>query len=146
VDRFKKHEDEIRCIALSPDGSLIATASRDNTINLWDRATRRVLTVLKGHSGIVDGVNFSPDGKTLASVSQDYSIAFWDVAEALSGQPIVRSDDKKHFIKVGQRLFNVNVDVGARGLDVITELLQFVVSIAVIDRVQLASTGSCVAS
>jgi WD40 repeat protein len=34
----------------------------------------------------------------------------------------------------------------ATGKKLLTELLQFVVSIAVIDRVQLASTGSCVAS
>ena len=68
-------------VAFSPDGKVLASESVDNTIILWDVATRQPLgEPLKGHSGGVTLVAFSPDGRLLASGSDDMTILLWDVA------------------------------------------------------------------
>ena len=54
-------------VALSPDGKLLALASREGTVQLWDVANGNLLDSLKGHSSAVMSVIFSPDGRTLVS-------------------------------------------------------------------------------
>ena len=66
-------------VAFSPDGSLLAVASRIG-IWLYDAATSRELALLFGHTSEVTSVSFSPDGSTLASGSSDYTVKLWDVA------------------------------------------------------------------
>ena len=61
------HSDMVSRMAYAPDGSILATASEDTTVRLWDAATGEVRGLLKGHSFPVDSVAFSPDGKLLAS-------------------------------------------------------------------------------
>ena len=74
-----EHKDRVLSVAYSPDGSLIATGSSDNTIRLWDGATGQRKKILMGHTGEVYSVAFSPDGLTLASGSGDDTIRLWDV-------------------------------------------------------------------
>src|SRR5207249_1465665 len=47
------HGDGIFSVAFSPDGSSLASASRDRTIKLWDMATGQVIRTLKGHDNQV---------------------------------------------------------------------------------------------
>jgi WD40 repeat protein len=69
---------------------MLASASRDETVRLWDVASRRPLgEALKGHSSSVLGVAFSPDGKMLASAGVDQTVRLWDVARHRSlGDPL----------------------------------------------------------
>src|SRR5439155_20572923 len=69
-------------IAFSPDGKLLASASRDRTARLWDVQTGKQIAALDGHRGGVYAVAFSPDGRTLASAGADRSILLWDVPAA----------------------------------------------------------------
>ena len=71
--------DYVGGFALSPDGKILASGSRDQTIILWDVATGSSKQTLKGHTDFVTSVSFSPDGKTLASGSSDNAIRFWDI-------------------------------------------------------------------
>jgi RNA polymerase sigma factor (sigma-70 family) len=58
-----------RCVAFSPDGRLLATATmaQNPAIQIWDFATGRELRRLLGHRATIFRLVFSPDGKTLAS-------------------------------------------------------------------------------
>ena len=45
------HTADVLAVAFSPDGELLATASQDQTIKLWNVPTGRALLTLRGHSG-----------------------------------------------------------------------------------------------
>ncbi|MBD2450747.1 AAA-like domain-containing protein [Nostoc sp. FACHB-152] len=75
-NRFLGHTAAVMAVDISPDNSLIASASMDRTIKLWRRNGQEVAT-LKGHQGAVRSVKFSPDGQILASASEDGTIKLW---------------------------------------------------------------------
>jgi WD40 repeat protein len=73
------HTDAVLDTALSPDGSLVATASADRTARIWDVRTGAELGLLAGHTANVRSVEFAPDGKTLLTGSDDFTARVWDV-------------------------------------------------------------------
>lgn len=73
------HRDTVKSVAASPDGKLVASASVDRTIRLWDLVMGSHIKTFEGHSDGVMSVSFSPDGKTLASASDDKTVRLWDI-------------------------------------------------------------------
>jgi WD40 repeat protein/serine/threonine protein kinase len=69
----------IHCAAFSPQGTLLATAGKDDTIVLWDVATGKARATLIGTEGQVWSLAFSADGKTLASGGTG-PVKLWHVA------------------------------------------------------------------
>ena len=67
-------------MAIGPDGTLLATGSRDQTVQVWDPATGTRLRNLRGHSEGVATVAFSPDGTLLVSGSYDRTVRVWNPA------------------------------------------------------------------
>src|SRR4051794_33737622 len=53
VGTLDGHTDPVYSIAWSPDGKLVVTGGFDNTVRIWDSATRKELKKLEGHSGLV---------------------------------------------------------------------------------------------
>jgi WD40 repeat protein len=68
------HEKLVWAVVFSPDQRMVASASADKTIKLWEVATKKLRVTLQGHTEAVLAVAFSPDGKTLASASEDSTI------------------------------------------------------------------------
>ncbi|MBW4565024.1 MAG: AAA-like domain-containing protein [Mojavia pulchra JT2-VF2] len=75
-NRFAGHTAAVMAVDVSPDSSVIASASMDRTIKLWQRDGKEIAT-LKGHQGAVRSVKFSPDGRILASGSEDGTVKLW---------------------------------------------------------------------
>ncbi|KAM3092462.1 NB-ARC domain-containing protein [Phormidesmis sp. 146-12] len=69
----------VLAIALSPDGTLLATGDVDNVIHIWRVADFQPLLTLQGHTGWVWSVCFSSDGQRLASGATDAGVRLWDV-------------------------------------------------------------------
>ena len=67
-------------MAFSPDGKRLASASRDQTVKVWDAVTGQEILTLKGHTSGVTSVAFSPDGKRLASAAPRMTVKVWDAA------------------------------------------------------------------
>ncbi|MFJ8788351.1 hypothetical protein [Streptomyces sp. NPDC102462] len=77
------HTGAVYLTSFSPKGDVLATASYDRTVRLWDvtdRTRPRPLgKPLTGHSSWVSSAVFSPDGRTLASASDDGTVRLWNV-------------------------------------------------------------------
>ena len=80
IEAFDTHNQEVRCVAFSRDGSRFATSGNDPTIKIWDSRTGRQVASFCGHASEVVSVAFSPDGTRLVSGSYDGTVKIWDIA------------------------------------------------------------------
>jgi serine/threonine protein kinase/WD40 repeat protein len=78
LGRYSGHARAIRSGALNPEETLLATASEDETIRLWDLQTNRELLVLRGDASAMNDVAFSPRGGFLAAAQASGTIRVWD--------------------------------------------------------------------
>ncbi|CAL0319044.1 unnamed protein product [Lupinus luteus] len=87
---LKEHAKEIYTIRWSPTGPgtnnpnqqlVLASASFDSTVKLWDVELGKVLYNLNGHRDPVYSIAFSPNGEYLASGSMDKCMHIWSVKE-----------------------------------------------------------------
>src|SRR5262249_57277405 len=101
------HPDDVRAIAWSGDGRLLAAAGDDRVIHVWDTAEWKKQAILEGHRKQVVELSFSPDGPLLASSALDGTTRLWD---PVSGRLLVTAPGKcKHFSPDGRRLGISNV-------------------------------------
>src|ERR1043166_3461195 len=76
-DEIKGHDGLIHSVAFSSDGSLLATASVDGNVKIWDFSKGKESQILKGTSP-VNCVAFNKDGSIVATASADKIIRFWN--------------------------------------------------------------------
>ena len=90
VHSFDDHTKEVYTVAWSPCGEgsknpnknlLLASASFDSDIMLWDVESMKRVHWLKEHTNPVYSVSFSPDGNYLASGAFDKCLHIWSVKD-----------------------------------------------------------------
>ncbi|KAG2494918.1 hypothetical protein HYH03_006853 [Edaphochlamys debaryana] len=78
---YTGHNYPVSAVVFSPQGDLLATASRD--VRLYDVPTGRLRCVLDGHGGLVRCIAFTPDGRCLCSGGDDTTIVVWSLEACL---------------------------------------------------------------
>ena len=68
------------CVAWSPDGSKLASCSRDDQkVKIWDALSGEILYTLKGHQDGVSCISWRSCGEKIASCSSDETVKIWSV-------------------------------------------------------------------
>jgi WD40 repeat protein/tRNA A-37 threonylcarbamoyl transferase component Bud32 len=96
-------ESQVKSVAWSPDGKLLATAGhftgggrlgadgrrvgadQASAVKVWDVANRRIEFTLLGHSGAVQAIAWSPDGRFLATAGADKTVQLWELGKFRDG-------------------------------------------------------------
>ncbi|KAF8835080.1 WD40 repeat-like protein, partial [Paxillus ammoniavirescens] len=75
---LQAHLGPINCMAISPSGSLLASASADHTARLWSTITHQPFGRVLQHNDHVATVAFSPNGQFVATCGREHIIFIWD--------------------------------------------------------------------
>ncbi|KIJ18456.1 hypothetical protein PAXINDRAFT_167056 [Paxillus involutus ATCC 200175] len=78
---LQAHLSGINCMAISPGGSLLASASNDHTARLWNTVTRQPFGRVLQHNDEVYTVAFSPGGQFVATGGREGIIFLWDISQ-----------------------------------------------------------------
>lgn len=73
---FSSSPHPVTGLAVSPDGSMLASAS--DCLRVWEPATR-ISRILTDHTASLTGVQFSPDGTLMATSSEDMTLRLWGI-------------------------------------------------------------------
>ncbi|XP_015597269.1 notchless protein homolog 1 [Cephus cinctus] len=79
IARMTGHQQLINDVKFSPDGRMIASASFDKSIKLWEANTGKYITSLRGHVQAVYSVAWSADSRLLVSGSSDSTLKVWSI-------------------------------------------------------------------
>ncbi|XP_078089197.1 PWP2 small subunit processome component isoform X2 [Mustelus asterias] len=112
LDVLAGHTGPISSLTFSPTHTLLASASWDKTVQLWDMFDSwRTKETLRLNSDVVD-IAFCPDGKELAVVTLDGQITFWDHQNAVQTGSI----EGRHDLQVGRKeLDKITAKQAAKG-------------------------------
>lgn len=86
------HDKEVLCIALSPDGRILASGGADNLVKLWNPFTGKLLKTIPAHTQAVRAIAWSPDNSLFASSGSDRLIQLWRADGTLAGTIIAHDE------------------------------------------------------
>ncbi len=79
VKNFAQHSDAVGSVAFSPDGLMLASGSKDKTIQIWDLATGKSIRTFAGDSSTIWSVAFDSNGTKLATGTGFWRVMLWDL-------------------------------------------------------------------
>ena len=79
VKNFAQHSDAVGSVAFSPDGLMLASGSKDKTIQIWDLATGKSIRTFPGDSSTIWSVAFDSIGTKLATGTGFWRVMLWDL-------------------------------------------------------------------
>lgn len=79
VSTYEGHDKSVTSVNWSPDGTRIASASRDTRVHIWNAAKPDPTHALiyRGHTDRVNAVAWSPNGRLIASAGDDKTVRIW---------------------------------------------------------------------
>ena len=84
-----QHGNRVRCVAMSPDGRLVISASNDETARFWNADDGLPVGQPLPHRGQVFVAAFSPDGRLAVTGGFDATVRLWEVPSGrLFGGPM----------------------------------------------------------
>lgn len=107
------HQKFINMAKFSPNDKLIATASQDKTIKIWDAKNLQLLHQLTGHKKNVWDLQFSPKDKHLITVSGDETVKVWDLSSHKCLATLQGHQDqivKVQWVNMGLQFITASVD------------------------------------
>ncbi|MEQ9065523.1 MAG: serine/threonine protein kinase, partial [Gimesia chilikensis] len=125
---FEGHQDSVQSAEFSQDGSMIISASHDNTVKLWDVETVKAIKTFRGHDSWVQVATLLNDGKWILSASHDAHTKLWNIAGYAEIRTLIGRVLEKHvdavldvsFSKDGKHLVTASRDKTAISWDVAT--------------------------
>ena len=125
---FDGHQESVQSAEFTSDGTMIISASHDNTVKLWDIASNKAIKTFRGHDGWVQAATLLNDGKWILSASHDANLKLWNIADyaeirTLKGRVLAQHVDAildVSFSKDGKQLVTASRDKTAISWSVAT--------------------------
>lgn len=142
---------KVRDIAISADGNILATATDEKTVRLWDTIAGQPKGILEGHKESAECVAFSPNGGVIATGSNDNTIKIWHLKSGQQlntfSEPTSKNTDCVAFSPDGNLLASSSLKV-IRIWDVMTGKIQktFTGHTTWVRSVQFSPNGGMLAS
>ena len=84
---LRDHDKPVSAMAVSADGSVLATGSNDGSIRVWDPTSSPPTSKLtRAHDGKITDLAANGDGSLIASVSEDMRGAVWPISGGAAGR------------------------------------------------------------
>jgi hypothetical protein len=106
---LRGHADTVTAAAFPPDGTLLATASHDQTSRIWDLTDGTTLT---GHDGWLRATAFSANGALLITASADRTARIWDATTGVLLVTLVPLADGGYATLLADGGYNLQGDPG----------------------------------
>ncbi|KAJ8330679.1 hypothetical protein O5D80_001192 [Batrachochytrium dendrobatidis] len=87
---LEEHTDEVWFLAYSPDGSMLASASKDARAIIWDAQQLKYTFILEEHREAVSFLSWRPDSSMLLTASNDHTLKLWNAKTGACEHTFVR--------------------------------------------------------
>ena len=140
------HSSPVRCIAISPNGDMLASGSYDRTVRLWDMKTGVHLRLLAERVRTIKNLVFSPDGNMLAGVNYSDEMFLWDVANGMQRTLNIDNVNSLAFSQDGVLAIGGYQTIGLWNVASDTLIHTFTADKHYIDTIAFSPDGSTLAS